>query len=302
LHPVLFRIPGLDWPLHTYGVLIVTGFLIAMFICHREAQRQGEMAEEVLDFAFWALLGGMIGARVVFILVNFKQYFVDQFWHPKYKIPSVLVVWEGGLVFYGAALGGFVAYWLYAKKRNLPMLKFADICVLGLPIAHVFGRLGCVAAGCCWGDAAYHLDAAGQVIADVPLAAYFPEGSLAYSSLLQHESAEVVARMREMRTTMPLVPVQLMESFGEAMVFLALLFVRSRKWFHGQVILTYFILYPILRSTLELFRGDVERGYVIPGVLSTSQFISLCVATAAIVAIFVMRRRGLASHASPVSA
>lgn len=302
MHPVLFRIPGLDWPLHTYGVLIVTGFLVAMFVCSREAQRQGEMKEDVLDFAFWALLGGMIGARVVFIIVNWKQYFVEQFLHPRYKIPSFLVVWEGGLVFYGAAIGGFVAYWIYAKKRNLHMLKFADICVLGLPIAHVFGRLGCVAAGCCWGDAAYHVDAAGQVVADIPLAAYFPEGSLAYSSLLQHEAPEVVARMRDMKTTMPLVPIQLMESFGEALIFITLLVVRSRKWFHGQVLLTYFILYPILRSINEMFRGDVERGYVIPGVLSTSQFISLCIAAAAIVAIFVMRRRGLASHASPVSA
>lgn len=298
MHPVLFRIPVLDWPLHTYGVLIVTGFLVAMFVCNREAKRQGEMSEDVLDFAFWALLGGMIGARIVFILVNFRQYFVEQFWHPKYKIPSILVVWEGGLVFYGAAIGGFVAYWFFAKSRKLHMLKFADICVLGLPIAHVFGRLGCVAAGCCWGDAAYHIDAAGQIVPDVPLAAYFPQGSLAYSSLITTEAPEVVARMREMKTTMPLVPVQLMESFGEALVFLALLFVRSRKWFHGQVLLTYFILYPILRSTLELFRGDAERGYVIDGVLSTSQFISLVVAAAAILTIFVMRRRGLASHAT----
>ncbi len=298
MHPILIRIPGLNWPLHTYGVLIVTGFLVAMYVCHREAKRQGEMAEDVLDFAFWALLGGMIGARVVFILVNFQQYFVTQFWHPKYKIPSIFVVWEGGLVFYGAALGGFVAYWWFAKSRKLHMLKFADICVLGLPIAHVFGRLGCVAAGCCWGDAMYHVDAAGQIVSHIPFAAYFPEGSLAYSSLVQSEPQDVVHRMRELHTTMPLFPSQLAESFGEACVFLVLLVVRSRKWFHGQVLLTYFILYPILRSTLEMFRGDAERGYVIPGVLSTSQFISLLVAAIALATIVVLRRRGLASHAA----
>jgi len=69
--------------------------------------------------------------------------------------------------------------------------------------------------------------------------------------------------------------------------------VRSRKWFHGQVLLTYGILYPIWRTTLEMFRGDGERGYVIPGVLSTSQFISLCVASAALVTIFVLRKRAV---------
>jgi prolipoprotein diacylglyceryltransferase len=59
------------------------------------------------------------------------------------------------------------------------------------------------------------------------------------------------------------------------------------------VLLTYGILYPIWRTTLEMFRGDGERGYVIPGLLSTSQFISLCVASAALVTIFVLRRRAL---------
>ena len=73
MHPVLFRVPGADWPLHTYGVLIVVGFLLAMYVAHREAKRQGKWQEEILDFAFWALLGGMIGARVVFIAVNWRE-------------------------------------------------------------------------------------------------------------------------------------------------------------------------------------------------------------------------------------
>lgn len=304
MHPVLFRIPGMDWPLHTYGVLIVTGFLLAMYVAHREAKRQGRFTEEVLDFAFWALLGGMIGARVVFIVVNWEDYFINHPWDKVFGIPvpAVLVIWKGGLVFYGAALGGFLAFLWYTARhgiRGVDKLAIADIMVVGLPLAHVFGRLGCVSAGCCWGDEAYHIDAAGQVIADVPLAVYFPEGALAYSSLLQTVDPEVAARMRDMGTTMPLIPVQLMESFGVGLIFLTLLFVRSRKWFHGQVLLTYGILYPILRSIMETMRGDTERGYVIPGVLSTSQFISLLVAAAALITIFVLRRRGLAHRHTP---
>ena len=80
-----------------------------------------------------------------------------------------------------------------------------------------------------------------------------------------------------------------------------LMAVRSRKWFHGQVLLTYGILYPILRSTVEMFRGDAERGYVIPGFLSTSQFISLCVAIASLTMIVILRRRGLANTATPTA-
>jgi phosphatidylglycerol:prolipoprotein diacylglycerol transferase len=304
VHPILFRIPGVDWPLHTYGVLIVTGFLAAMYVAHREAKRQGRYAEEVLDFAFWALLGGMIGARVVFIIVGWREYFVD---HPidhvaGIPIPAVLVIWKGGLVFYGAALGGFLAFLWYTQRHGIvgvDRLFLADLMVVGLPLAHVFGRLGCVAAGCCWGDAAYHFDAAGHVVADFPLTLQFPDGALAYSSLLSTVDPDVAARMRETHQTMPLIPIQLMESFGEGVIFFILQIVRSRKWFHGQVLLTYGILYPILRSINETMRGDAERGYVIPGVLSTSQFISLLVAAASLVCIIVLRKRGLARVTPP---
>ena len=303
MHPVLIKVPFPDipflgikgpLPLHTYGVLIVIGFLLAMYVAWREAKRQGQYTEEVLDFAFWALLGGMIGARVVFIIVNWHDYVANPI--------KIVKIWEGGLVLYGAALGGFVSYLLYARKHKIlgvEQLKLADMMVVGLPLAASFGRLGCIAAGCCWGDSAYHFDAAGQIVADFPVTIQFPEGSLAYSSLINSESGDVVARMREIKATMPLIPVQLIDSFMEVGLFLTLLVVRSRKWFHGQVLLTYGILYPIVRSSLELMRGDTERGYVIDGVLSTSQFISLCMATASLVAILVLRRRGMAAVAAP---
>lgn len=296
MHPVLFRIPGIDLPLHTYGVMIVSGFLLAMFVSYRHAQRIGELEDEVLDVAFWALVGGLVGARVVFILVNWRQYFVEQFWDPQYKfLPSVLVVWKGGLVFYGAALGGLLAFLWFCKTRNMDLrktLKFADLIVLGLPLAHVFGRFGCIAAGCCWGDAMFHMDA-GVAVSDIPFAARFPEGSLAYGSLLQSSSPEVAALMKDTGHTVPLFPSQIAESIGESLVFLTLLFMRSRKWFHGQVVLMYFMLYPALRSVLEIFRGDAERGYVIDGVLSTSQFISILVATGSIALIVYLRKRGM---------
>ncbi|MFZ9888354.1 MAG: prolipoprotein diacylglyceryl transferase [Myxococcota bacterium] len=301
MHPVLFRIPGIDLPLHTYGVMIVTGFLLAMFVAHRQALRIGELQDEVLDVAFWALVGGLIGARVVFILVNWRQYFVEQFWDPQLKfLPSFLVVWKGGLVFYGAALGGLIGFLLFSRSRGLNLrqtLKFADIVVVGVPLAHVFGRFGCIAAGCCWGDAMFHIDD-GVMVSDIPLAARFPVGSLAYSSLLQTSAPEVVSLMRAAGHTMPLFPSQIAESIGEALVFLLLLYLRPRKWFHGQVVLLYFMLYPILRSFLELFRGDAERGYVIPGVLSTSQFISIVVASCSMAAIVYLRRRGLTKVAA----
>jgi phosphatidylglycerol---prolipoprotein diacylglyceryl transferase len=353
VYPVLFTIPGLNLPVHTYGVLIVTGFLLAMYIAWREAGRQAswpgarDHRDHVLDFAFWALLGGMIGARIVFILVNAKDYIA----HPMatvdavpaaqgstwalaaaaavvllsrstskarwvvaavfaavglamragmfgstvgpFRLPKLLAVWEGGLVFYGAAIGGFVAFLLYCRKHNIfavDRLKLADMMIVGLPLAQIFGRMGCIAAGCCWGDHAFAMHG-DNLDPTFPLTIEFPKGALAFQSLMGTETGAVLDHMKEHGRTAPLYPVQLMESFGNGIITLLLLVVRSRKWFHGQVIVTYGILYPILRSIMELFRGDSERGYVIPGVLSTSQFISLCVATTAIVALVIIRRR-----------
>jgi len=285
MHPVLFRLPLVDWPLHSYGVLIAIGFIVGISVALREARRQGEFEEESLDFAFWALVGGMVGARIYFIAVNWEQYFVT---HPlvsvdilPFRIPAVFAVWQGGLVFWGGALGGVVAFFIYCHRHNINAAKFADLAIPSLSLGHFFGRLGCFAAGCCWGEPAYHLNA-GQVVTDIPFAAQFPPQALAYTSLIRTADTETVRLMSDLGTTLPLHPVQLYESFGELIIFALLILVRSRKWFHGQVALSFFILYPILRSVMELFRGDPERGYLIDGVLSWGQFTSILVALGAI--------------------
>ena len=153
--PELFRVPGLGLPVHTYGVLIVIGFLSALFVGARQARRYGKYEEDFLDFAFWALLGGVLGARILFILVEWEDYFVKHPWTEikqlGISIPSVFALWQGGLVFWGAIIGGFVSLALFVYKRNIPLLIFADFAFLGVPLAQVFGRFGCVAAGCCWG-------------------------------------------------------------------------------------------------------------------------------------------------------
>ena len=282
------------WPLHTYGVLIALGFILGIAQAVWEARRTGFDEEHVLDMGFWALVSGMVGARIYFIAVNWREYFVDHPWtyvdQLHRNIPSVLAVWQGGLVFYGGAIGAVLTFFWFANKRGLQVGRFADILIPGLPLGHALGRMGCFAAGCCWGDGAFHMDGP-QVVADFPFAAQFPRESLAYGSLLNSVEPAVRDMMIQTGHTLPLYPTQWMEAFGELCIMGILLLVRSRKIFHGQVAATYFLLYPLLRASMEFFRGDTERGYIIPNVVSVGQATSIVVALGALVAMVVLAKK-----------
>ena len=258
---VLWRAGLLDrevrLPLHTYGLLIATGFIVGIGLAQREARRRGQDPEKIADLSFWLLLSALVGSRVYFILVNWHDYFgagnlMAQ--TPFGRIPRVLAIWEGGLVFYGGFIGAALTAWWYMRRHRMAFLPHADTLIPGVAIGHFFGRLGCFGAGCCWGDVAHgHL----------PWLAEFPPESLAYQTFAGRPNpGDFLAADR--LHTLPLHPTQLYESFGELGLFLLLvLWVRPRKLFHGQVLATWLMLYAFLRSAVESFRGDVERGVIL---------------------------------------
>jgi phosphatidylglycerol:prolipoprotein diacylglycerol transferase len=260
VHPTLFEIPirvfGRNIGVHSYGFFIAVGFVLGVYLAMREARKVGEDPEKILDVSFWLLIAGLVGSRAVFILVNWRDYFRDPL--------GLLRLWEGGLVWYGAFLGALLAAWLFVRRHRLKFFRIADILIPSVPLGHAFGRLGCFSAGCCWGR---------QCAADFALAVRF-------------EHPEALAPRH-----IPLHPVQLYEALGETAIFFALILVRSRKRFDGQVVLMYMTLYPILRSLVEIFRGDKARGFLVEGVLSTSQFISLLVFVAAVITQVIFARR-----------
>jgi len=247
----------LSLPLHTYGLLIATGFIVGIGLAQREARRRGQDPERIADLSFWILVAALVGSRVYFILVNWKDYFEAGTFlaqTPIGRIPRVLAIWEGGLVFYGGFIGAALAAWWYLRKHRMDFLAHADTLIPGVAIGHFFGRLGCFGAGCCWGGVAHgHL----------PWLAEFPPQSLAYQTFAGRPDPSAFLAPDRLHT-LPLHPTQLYESFGELGLFLLLvLLVRPRKAFHGQVLATWLMLYAILRSVVESFRGDVERGMVL---------------------------------------
>lgn len=237
MHPVLVSFGSLT--VHTYGFMIAVGFLVAVAAIRRLADREGLDSDRVLDLTFWSLIVGFVGARLLFVITRWPTFAADP--------ASIVRVWEGGLVFFGGPIAVLPFVIWYVRRHGMKLWKVMDTMIPGLTIAHAFGRLGCIAAGCCYGR---------------------PTGS---DWGFRFHSDLVEAQFRGV----PLHPTQLYEASALTVLFFGLLWVSRRKRFDGQVVLTYFMVYPIIRSIIEVYRGDLIRGFVIEGWLSTSQFISL---------------------------
>jgi phosphatidylglycerol:prolipoprotein diacylglycerol transferase len=256
---VLWRAGVLDGelrlPLHSYGLLIASAFLVGIWLAQREARRRGQDAERVADLAFWILVAALVGSRVYFILVNWSDYFGAHATvaTPFGRIPRLLAVWEGGLVFYGGFIGAALTAWWYMRRHRMAFLAHADTLIPSVAFGHFLGRIGCFCAGCCWGGVS-------QV--HLPWSVQFPPESLAFQTFAGRENPGAFLTPDHLHT-LPLHPVQLYESFGELSLFLILvLYVRPRKAFHGQVLATWLLCYAVLRTVVEVFRADVERGVV----------------------------------------
>ena len=244
MHPLLFNLG--PFPIHTYGFLIAVGFLLAIEVIRRLCIKSKLPAEPILDLVFWLLISGFVGARVLFIITRI-DFFIQ---HPL----DIFKVWEGGLVFFGGLISatGFFIY--YVREKKLPVWDTMDVLTPGLILNHAWGRLGCLAAGCCYGK---------------------PTGT-SWGIKLNSELVDPSLR------GVLLHPVQLYESAALFILFFGLLWIFKHRKFSGQVGLTYFMTYPVIRSIVELFRGDSIRGFIIDPWLSTSQFISLMVMLGAV--------------------
>lgn len=237
MHPILFNIG--NFPIHTYGVLIAAGFLLAVYTTKQEAIYFKINAKEYVDMCFWCLMIGMLGARILFVITRF-EYFL------KYPL-EIFQVWEGGLVFYGGPILCIPYIYKFCKNRNISLLKMFDICAVGIPIAHSIGRLGCLSTGCCFGR---------------------PTGS---SWGIVFNTDVVDSHLHGI----PLHPTQLYEFAALLVLYFFLKWKIRKKKYDGQITFLYIFLYAFIRTVVEYFRGDDIRGFVIPGYLSTSQFISI---------------------------
>ena len=257
MHPLLceIKLGFLTIPLHTYGFMIALGFLSGIMTVRRLSAKSQINPDLTADLAFWLLMYGFIGARILFIITRL-DYFLQ---NPM----DMFKVWEGGLVFFGGLIAATAYAFYYFKKYKLDVWKMIDVLSPGLVVAHAFGRVGCLSAGCCYGRPT-----------DVPW-------GIKINSELVDEGLRNV----------PLHPTQIYESVSLFILYFGLLNIFKNKKFDGQVGLTYFMLYPIIRSIIEIYRGDSIRGFIIDGLLSTSQFISILVFIAGLIVLILRLKK-----------
>ena len=235
MHPILFKIGPIT--IYTYGVLIATAFFLGLALAARQARVEGEDPQKVMDLSFYILISAIVGSRLLYIVVEYKEYISNPL--------RIFKVWEGGLVFYGGFIMAMAVVIIYIRKHEMNLWKVGDILAPSVAIGQGVGRLGCFFAGCCYGRET-----------DVPWAFIFKDpNTLAPMDVHLH-------------------PTQLYDSANGFIIFVILLILRKFKKFDGQLFWTYTLLYAVGRFIVEIFRGD-ERGFVIESFLSTSQFIAI---------------------------
>ena len=243
MFPRLFHIGNFNLP--TYGFLVSLGVLIGLWISVRNSEKQGINPDDAWNLGILVVLCGIVGAKVLYIINDWSTYAAN----PR-EIFTLNTLQAGG-VFSGGLIGGFAAAAWYIRKHHMPALATCDAFAPGLALGHAIGRLGCFAAGCCYGKPTAHF---WGVTFTNPLAA-----SLVGTPLNQ-----------------PLEPTQLFESAVELANFFILTWLLQRKKFDGQVMGAFFMLYGVARYFLEFIRDDPGRGSVFGGIMTGTQLISIC--------------------------
>lgn len=154
-------------PIRGYGVMVLLGASLAVALATYRAKTVGLNPELIWSGAVWLLLGGVIGARLFYVVEYWDERFRTDNWLR--TLGLILNFPEGGLVIYGALIGGLAALVLFTRKHRLPFLALIDLAAPSFAVGLALGRIGCLLNGCCYGG-----------VADVPWTVTFPPESLPY--------------------------------------------------------------------------------------------------------------------------
>ena len=244
-------------------MVLAIAYLTGIWLLRSKALHDGLPEQKVLDLCLYILASAILGAKLLLVAVEWRRYMA----HPA----DLVEVLRSGGVFYGGLIAATtVAIW-YMKKNDLPPWRIADMGAPSIALGEAIGRWGCFAAGCCYGRETHG-----------------PFG-VTFTDPFANENVGTPLGV-------PIHPTQIYLSVNAFLIFLILQWAYRRKRFDGEVFWLYVLLYAITRGVLEIWRGDLVRGFIIPGVLSTSQFIGLVAAALAAGMLVLLSRRNRAAE------
>jgi len=251
MYPVLVQLGTFE--LRSYGIILALSFFLALWLSAREAKRSGLDPALIHDFAFYALLGGIVGARIYYVVFSNPAYFVQKPW-------EIVAVWHGGIGIIGALLGGFLTALWYCRKKQLSFWRFADTLAPGVALGQAAGVIACLLNGDSYGKPA-----------DVAWA-------------ITYTDPRALAPLN-----IPLHPVEIYEMAAYLLVFLLVWQTRGKTKTPGFAFLTYVAGYGAARFAVEFFRGNPA---IFAWGIPAAQVFGAALALAAVAGISVLARAG----------
>ncbi|MEQ8169983.1 MAG: prolipoprotein diacylglyceryl transferase [Candidatus Eremiobacterota bacterium] len=219
MHRILFtlKLPYIGpLDIYTYGVVMVIGFIIALTWALKYSKPKDIKPEEVMDFSIYLLISGIIGARLIHVIINYNEYSLSD--------PLTIInLRKGGLAWYGALIGAIAGGLIYSKVSKISFWKLADMVSAPSMVGLAIGRIGCFLNGCCYGKPT-----------DLPCGVEFPE---TYPPGVSRH------------------PTQIYESILDLVVFYILhKIIDKNKKFYGETFCYFIGLYSLVRFIVEFFR------------------------------------------------
>lgn len=208
--------------LHSYGLFIGIGFLVALILAEKRAPKNEMDPEVVSAFGLYCAVTGILGAKILFCILGWRDFIKD----------PLAMLGSSGLVVYGGIIGGILAAVVYCRIKKINFWDVFDLVLPSVAVAQGFGRIGCFMAGCCYGKETH-----------------------AWYGIAFHHSQYAPNGVK-------MIPTQLLSSAGMFLIAFVLFAYAKYAKKSGQIGAMYMILYSIGRFLVEFLRGDLVRGFV----------------------------------------
>jgi phosphatidylglycerol:prolipoprotein diacylglycerol transferase len=251
IDPILLRWG--DVTIGWHGLWWMAGLFIAFQIFIHEGRRRGVDPNHLFNFIVWGTIAGFIGARLLYVLQNWKMYAAQP--------ARILMLYEGGIRLYGALIAGMIVMVGYARWKSLPFWSLADAWALALPVGEIIGRVGCTINGDVWGEPT----------------------SAAWGLVYWHPDALIPAYLRGV----PTFPIPTMIQIWSAGLLVLLLMLRERLRSPGSLFLICLTVYSLGRFTISTWQPQEQ---VLLG-LKQTQVVSLSVISLGILLLLYLRKR-----------